>query len=107
MAGHSLSVWHRQYKARITFFVLPLMLGQLASYAHGLWVGFDWMRFAAAVFISIAWMVTFFKEVPLHTKISQGQDVEKSIVGLIDWNWPRTISWTLVFILSLYRTTTL
>lgn len=107
VAEDKLSNWHSNYKMRITVFVLPLMFGQVMSYAYLLQLDFNLLSIIAVFFIALAWLVTFFKEVPLHNKIGNEQDTKHSINALIEWNWPRTISWSLVFFISIYRSITI
>ena len=98
-AATDLLSWHQRYKVLITFFVLPLMFAQLAGHAWLIWTDVNVFRVLALFCIAIAWGVTFLVEVPYHGRIGAGEELEENINGLIRWNWPRTIAWSLVFVL--------
>lgn len=94
-----LQQWHARYTQRITFFVLPLMFVQMGGHAWLLWQDFALFRLFTMLLIGIAWGMTFLVEVPYHSKIGKGENLDKNIEGLILWNWPRTIAWTLAFVI--------
>lgn len=94
--------WHEYYTKVITFFVVPLMFGQLGLHLFGMIKSnFHWIQIVSFVMIITVWLVTFLKAVPLHARISAGENLQESITNLIRVNWLRTILWTLVFMLSL------
>ena len=96
-----LSIWHEKYTVLITIVVMPLMIGQVILHASALWRSVNTLAMLQAVFIALCWIVTFFRAVPLHNQLQQAISVDKTIIALIHWNWPRTILWSLVFIGSL------
>lgn len=91
--------WHARYTQLITFFVLPLMFAQLAGHLWLLWENRSFAHVFMLLLIAAAWAITFFVEVPYHSKIAAGESLPENIAGLIRWNWPRTIAWSLVFAL--------
>jgi hypothetical protein len=48
--------------------------------------------------VLLAWGVTFKFSVPLHRRITTGQDPVAAAQLLVRTNWPRTILWTAVFL---------
>ncbi len=95
--------WHPKYTRLITFFAFPLMTGQLLMHLLQLWNSIDWINVSMLFFIAIGWLITFGKEVPYHNKVSNGENINQNIRLLITWNWPRTVTWTLVPILQCYH----
>ncbi|WP_425392056.1 hypothetical protein [Ekhidna sp.] len=94
--------WHQKYTTAISMIVMPLMLGQVISHGYFLYSDFDILKLIAAILIGIAWINTFFYAVPLHNKISFGQEIIESAKGLVKLNWLRTFLWSGVFLLSLF-----
>ena len=94
-----LKKWHRVYTRQVTYIVLPLMLTQVILHAKRL---LDEPLLLGAIqfaLIVVIWGITFFKAVPLHTKIDLEDQPQGAITNLIRWNWPRTISWSVLFLL--------
>jgi DMSO reductase anchor subunit len=89
--------WHKKYTPRITFIVLPLMLGQLMLYGSILQEGKTFYSIGAFVLVLIAWLLTFTIFVPRHKEISGGTYSEKTLSQLVKFNWSRTFIWTLLF----------
>lgn len=93
--------WHGKYSTLITFFVIPLMFGQVGVIAwqfseqRSLWL------ILSAVAVVVAWVSTFTLSVPIHSKIAGGGADENDLWRLVVTNWPRTIAWTAVLILGL------
>lgn len=99
-----LSDWHDYYTKMITLFVVPLMFGQLGLHLYGMIKSaFSWVQVVAFVMILAVWLITFMKAVPLHGQIGNGVNVQTGIESLIRVNWIRTVLWTLVFLLSMWR----
>lgn len=98
------------HKYRISIIVIPLMIIELAT--SGI-LSFqsqqlaDWNLFGFIVVILI-WLITFFVQVPLHDRLSDGYD-ESVVQKLIKTNWIRTILWSaksfssLMILFSLFR----
>ncbi len=93
--------WHQRYTTAISIIVMPLMLGQVAIHALGLFHEFNWLKLLVVFLIGLAWINTFFFAVPLHNKIGIGEEVLASARELVRINWFRTGIWSAVFLLSL------
>ena len=91
------------HKYRISIIVMPLMTIELATsgiLAFRFEPFANWNILGLAIVISI-WLVTFFVQVPLHNKLSDGYD-ESVVRKLIKTNWIRTILWSTKSFLSLF-----
>ncbi len=90
--------WHSSYTKRISYVVIPLMLGQLTL---GLWEAYccpSTYTLGALFLILAVWLLTFRIFVPMHQKIAEGQTSSTFLHNLISKNWLRTFLWTLIFI---------
>lgn len=94
--------WHARYTSRISFFVVPLMLAQLALLAVAAYRGEGPASNGMLILVLLCWAVTFKFSVALHQKISRNRDVAESVRMLVVTNWPRTILWTAVFLVGLF-----
>ena len=93
--------WHSLYTTRITYIVMPLMLGQLTLYIFVVYsnpVVSHVLNLGLVLFI---WIVTFFISVPLHAKIDAIQNTLQARKKLVQTNWLRTIGWTLILIINI------
>lgn len=101
-----LKVWHRSYTKRITLVVLPLMIGQLGFSIGSVISENSFLSISKLGLIVIIWIMTFSIFVPLHHRIDDADEAEnRSITSkLVKKNWWRTLLWSLVFILSAYKT---
>lgn len=97
-----LAAWHQTYTFRVSFVIMPLMLGQLAFAVWGV-IGEGAARIDLVVLalVLICWALTFFVSVPIHRKIDAGDLSQKTLQALVRTNWPRTILWTAIFFLGL------
>lgn len=106
VSNEALESWHNAYSARITVIVMPLMFLQvgllLAQAATGLRVPV----LLAGALVAAAWLSTFFQAVPTHSAIAAtaaaGEGAQESIHRLVAVNWPRTILWSLVWLLATF-----
>jgi len=92
--------WHNIYTARISYVVLPLMLGQLLLSGIQLWGEVSWYTLGSFLIIALLWGSTFLQFVPLHDTISKGNFKEETIFQLVKKNWLRTVLWTFLFLCS-------
>lgn len=92
--------WHARYTRTISFFVVPLMLGQAALLGPGALRG-EAPATAMLVMAAGAWIVTARFSVRLHGRIAAG-DGAPAIAMLVRTNWPRTVLWTGVFVVGLF-----
>ena len=95
-----LVAWHAVYPRRISWFVVPLMLGQLALLAPGVLRG-EPAATAMLAAALLAWGVTFKFSVALHRRIAANRDPAGAVVLLVRTNWPRTVLWTVVFVVGM------
>ena len=93
--------WHKKYTPRITFIVLPLMLGQLMLYGALLQEEKTFYSIGSFILVLMAWLVTFTVFVPRHKKISSGTYSKKTLMQLVHFNWSRTLIWSLLFVWNL------
>ena len=99
--AHSFQKWHNQYTALILLFVGPLMLGQVAVLTVQLLKHPTPEVLVSCLMVAFIWGWTYFVSVPNHSLLSsQGYELTV-ITQLIQTNWPRTIAWTLCFLLGL------
>ena len=79
------------------YVVGPLMLLELGT-GLLLFMGLNdhtrWWLGASLIALGLIWLSTFFLQVPLHAKISQGFDTD-AIRQLVRTNWIRTVLWSL------------
>ena len=95
--------WHAQYTHFIGLIVMPLMLGQLVLHAYWLLRDFSMMRLFAFIMIIALWLITYFWAMPLHSAISEGENLGVILSSLVRMNWIRTVLWTLVFLISFVK----
>lgn len=104
IAPSTFSAWHRSYRRRISFVVMPLMLGQVGLHAMGLEREMSSWGVASALAIAGAWAVTFLRSVPSHAALQREGKELAVIESLITTNWWRTALWSLAFVASLVAT---
>lgn len=95
--------WHRTYTFRISFVIMPCMLTQLAIGVARAYMEPSEMNITYLSLVLITWTLTFFVSVPLHNKVSRGEGSAEVFQSLVRTNWPRTLLWSGIFGLSLYR----
>ena len=93
--------WHKTYTQRVTFIVLPLMIGQLVIVLFQLFQNVDWYTICSSIIIGLLWLLTFTVFVPLHQSIDKEQPVNNVCLKLVSYNWIRTLLWNMLFLLSL------
>ena len=91
---------HGDYTRRITFIVVPLMLGQAALVLHRVVVVPSKTAILQALLIAVVWGVTIFVSVPLHRRLGAGYD-RQAVTRLVNTNWVRTAGWSLVSLVDL------
>ncbi|SEQ13166.1 hypothetical protein [Neolewinella agarilytica] len=87
-------IWHRAYTRRVTYVVMPIMLGQLAVYGCLLLTARSTDLLLNTILILLAWAITFFRAVPLHAALDIEENHLSLSAQLITVNWWRTILWT-------------
>jgi len=102
VGSESYTAYQTAHMRRTSFVVGPLMLTELA--AALLIVLGDWaprpIAIAGLVLLAIAWLSTFFLQVPRHAKLERGFD-PRAAASLVATNWIRTVAWTARGVLSL------
>lgn len=101
--NHLLVDWHQTYTFRVSFVIMPLMLVQLGLGIFLTWTNPNSLSIFILGCILVCWALTFFVSVPLHNRIGKGEGAPDVLFKLIKTNWPRTIIWSLIFLLGLYR----
>ena len=87
--------YHERHMARITWVVGPLMLAEVSSAALLLYLGERAVLFGISLgALALIWGSTWFYQVPLHQKLSQGYDAP-TIERLVRTNIWRTVGWTI------------
>ena len=100
MTEEQVRKWHPRYSTMITFFVAPLMFLQVGTVIYQIVNALSPWAIVSILCVLAVWCITFLQAVPLHRKIGRipsSLDVRKQLVKV---NWPRTLLWTLVFVLG-------
>lgn len=95
--------WHQLYTSRVTYVVMPLMLGQLIVILIQLWLQVDWYMIASFCLVFFLWASTFLQFIPMHHKITTGNFENELLVRLVKKNWSRTFAWSLLAVLTLVK----
>ncbi len=95
-----LKQWHEKYIVRITYVVMPLMIGQLSLTIVMVFDNLGIYQIGSLILIVVAWLSTFLQFVPMHNKITMGVISDDVLHKLLRNNWLRTILWTIIFIWS-------
>ena len=98
---YNLKSWHPIYTRRVTYVVLPLMIGQLGLSGYHVMVEGRLSDIAHLILILAAWAITFFKAVPLHQSLDSSEGGIETARELININKTRTLMWTLTWVLSI------
>lgn len=101
----SFQQFHAQHSAVMGLIVGPIMVVELLTAFWLLNYETNFLNITNATLVIALWLLTFLVSVPLHNKLTQGQDLTV-IQSLIQTNWPRTILWTARAGLSGYLTLT-
>lgn len=101
IAPERVLAWHARYTFRVSFIIMPLMLVQLGLSVWFFWLAPNWIHGLHLALVLVAWGLTFFVSVPLHDRISQGESDAAVFKALVDTNWPRTVLWTCLSVVSL------
>ncbi|MDN3643763.1 hypothetical protein QWY87_13685 [Lutimonas halocynthiae] len=96
--------WHKVYTSRLTFIVMPLMLGQLGISIYQLIMEINLYTVLSIIIIIVIWVSTFTQFVPIHAQISKGKANQKMLDSLVKKNWIRTFLWTILFLYSMLIT---
>ena len=92
--------WHTSYTPRVTYVVMPIMLGQLGLYFYLVFNGSNWDVWLNLALIAGAWGITFFRAVPAHGAIGLAESHLPLAERLVRENWFRTVLWTVVWLVT-------
>ncbi|MEN1784957.1 MAG: hypothetical protein AAGF77_07415 [Bacteroidota bacterium] len=96
--------WHPKYTQRITYVVLPLMVGQLLLSTLETIQQPGILTVVKLLLIVLIWILTFNVFVPLHIRLDSETEVKEPIIKkLVRKNWWRTLLWSLVFVLAVLK----
>ncbi len=100
-----LKPWHRLYTKRITYVVLPLLLGQLVATLLYTYSEPTMLNLLKSGMVIIVWILTFSIFVPLHGAVDGADNaaLKEITKKLIQKNWSRTLAWTLIFLISIIQ----
>lgn len=94
--------WHNKYTKRVTYVVLPLMVGQLILTSMQA-TSFQLLALFKLLLVILTWLVTFAVFVPLHNKIEKTTDYSRITSSLVSKNWTRTVLWTVIFLITVFK----
>ena len=97
----NLTRWHKIYMTRISFVVMPLMTMQLGLSAYLFYNDITFFNSINMGIISLIWLHTFIKAVPLHSQISLDQNATVAASKLFRMNRVRTLLWTVLFVYNI------
>lgn len=97
----NLFTWHASYMQRITFVVLPLMVGQGLIALLQLYRRLSFYSIGSFVLILVVWVLTFSIFVPLHSAVSSSNFSTETLEVLVSQNWWRTAVWNVLLLISL------
>ncbi len=88
---------------RISLIVVPLMVIELvSSFSLAFFVSSDNVLHLIGFFIVLLiWLVTFFVQVPLHSKLTMGYSAE-TVNKLVSTNFIRTVLWSIKAIIGVF-----
>lgn len=98
VGADSFVAFEKELLNRTSFVVIPLMVTEIA--AAGILAILNWgselslLSVINLVSVALIWVSTFFIQVPLHNKLSDGFD-SVAHQKLVLTNWIRTILWTI------------
>ncbi|MFT4830528.1 MAG: DMSO reductase anchor subunit [Psychroserpens sp.] len=92
--------WHQKYTVRITYIVMPLMLGQLLVSGFQFYETQSFYSVGSFVMVLALWATTFSIFVPLHAKIGSNSFSPEDLQRLEKRNWIRTVLWNLICVWS-------
>ncbi len=93
--------YHKNYVNVITYLVAPFMVLELSTLVVIIYNNKGFLLIKSLLTLIVIWLVTFIVMVPIHNNISKKYK-SSQIRRLINYNWIRTILWTLKFIVVFY-----
>ena len=93
--------WHNSYTRRISCIVLPLMVMQFVLHVATTYNATTVLGLVGCLLVLAVWLVTFLISVPCHKILaSKGAD-PRLLSRLINSNWVRTASLSIVFVIDI------
>ena len=92
--------FHKKYSNTMFFIAGQTMISEAIASFFLLIDSFNYITLVSFFFLILVWILTFFKIVPIHNKISINPNI-KLFERLIQLNLIRTIFWVLKFLLLL------
>jgi len=103
------ALYANKHQLLITFIVGPVMVAEILTAIVLAWYPPSadtaiWLRLGL-VMVMAAWVSTALIQVPQHSRLTESGFDLSTIQALVNWNWIRTIAWTvrgaiLLFVLS-------
>ena len=93
--------YHQKYVNKISFIVAPVMLIELLTLFLIAYLSSEFLIVKTLILLLVIWLTTFFIMIPSHNRISKSFD-KKEIINLINYNWVRTILWSLKLLLIIF-----
>ena len=93
--------WHSRYTQIITWFVAPLMIGQVGLLGWLWFIRPSRVLVLTIAMVVIAWVATACVSVPCHNQLQATGLDHRVVARLIHTNWIRTVAWTLAFLFLL------
>lgn len=103
LTGTDFRRWHPVYTRRVTYVVLPIMLGQAALYAFLLLTAPRADVVVNLLLVVAMWAITFFRAVPLHAALDGPAEHRPLTEQLLRANAYRTAGWTMVWGVTVWR----
>ncbi|RPG87249.1 MAG: hypothetical protein CBC33_000910 [Coraliomargarita sp. TMED73] len=95
-----LQAWHARYMPAIGSIVGPLMLLQVAVILLQVVLFGRPVDLISGSLVLAVWISTAVFSVPCHRRIEQGRGDRAVLQRLVLTNWPRTILWTIIFLVG-------
>ena len=92
--------YHKNYVNSISYVVIPLMLIELISLLYLTFYVSDLFMIKSLLILITIWLFTFICIVPLHNLLSKKRS-DDIISRLVNYNWLRTILWSIKLIIIL------
>ena len=93
--------YHKNYVNKISYVVIPFMLIELFSLLFLTYHISDLFMIKSLLILMTIWLFTFICIVPLHNSLSNKRSID-IINSLINYNWFRTILWTIKLVIILF-----
>jgi hypothetical protein len=100
---NDLVAWHKAYCTRKSYFEVPLLCGQAVTVGVLIYLDPDMRNTLSAMIILLCWLSTFGLSVPCHNQLQEaGKDL--SVIRKLVWtNLIRTLLWSIVFMIGVWK----